>query len=93
MKHLIAALLIFAALPSHAQQQCAPVAAVSEGLAQNYGESRQASGVAGNGAGMELYANTDTGTWTLLVVTAGTACLVASGGSYAQRMAGPGVEG
>jgi hypothetical protein len=71
--------------------QCAPAEAVHEGLSRNYGETPQATGEAADGAVMALYANEETGTWTLLVVTVGQACLVASGGGFVRVPGEPNV--
>ena len=52
-------------------------------LAETYGETRQALGIAGSSAVVEVYASPETGTWTILVTLAdGTACLVASGEAW-----------
>lgn len=81
------------AVTAWGQTQCGPYAAVVEGLAQNYGESRQAWGLSGDGQIMTIFANIDTGTWTLVAVRGMEACLVASGGNYGADPTGPGVEG
>lgn len=81
----LAALLL--ALPGLAQaqdpRQCGPRDAVVALLADRYGESRQALGLAANNAMVELFANAESGTWTITGTTAsGTTCLIASGEAF-----------
>ena len=86
MRHLIALLIVpFLAPAAHAQPQpCAPFEPLAKTLADRYGETQQSGGMA-EAAGqpnalMLVFANEDTGTWSLLRVTPdGTACLIASG--------------
>lgn len=71
--------------PANAQNQnnCAPRTAVVERLADRYGESQQAIGMATQGRVMEMFASVDTGTWTIIVTMPnGVSCMVASGQSY-----------
>ena len=64
---------------------CGPRAQVIERLTRNYGESRRAIGLAGSSAVMEVYASTDTGTWTVTVTLPdGRMCLMAAGQGYEQ---------
>jgi len=52
-------------------------------LADRFGESRQSIGLAANNAVVEVFANLDTGTWTVTVTIAGGAtCLLASGEAF-----------
>ena len=54
-----------------------------ERLATAYGESRQSIGLGANNAVIEVFASTETGTWTITVTSpAGMTCLVASGQAY-----------
>jgi hypothetical protein len=63
--------------------QCGPRAEVTAQLAERYGESRRAIGIAANTALVELFASDQTGTWTITVTGPdGTACLVASGEAF-----------
>ena len=73
--------VILATQASQAQtRQCGARTAVLETLGQTYGETRRGIGLAGQGAVVELYASTETGSWTVLVTMAnGMSCLVASG--------------
>lgn len=75
--------LLFAMEQAHAAAQCGPRAAVMAHLAERYGETRQAIGMAANAMVMELFASTDTQSWTITITTAeGQTCLVASGDGY-----------
>lgn len=68
--------------PSEAQTSCAPRDAVLARLEDRYGEVRQ-SLVLGPSALFEVFANTATGTWTILATRPdGVTCLMASGGSF-----------
>lgn len=77
-------LVMFAAAGAFAQQQnCAPRDTVVERLADGYGESRQSIGIGAQGAVVEVFASSDTGTWTITVtMPTGVTCLVASGQSF-----------
>ena len=72
------------AAPALAQnQQCANRDTVVGRLAEKYGESRQSIGMVSQGRVMEVFASTETGTWTITVTMPnGLTCLVASGQSY-----------
>lgn len=78
-----AAFLAASVLPASAQQNCAPRAQVSERLAERYGETRQSIGLGANNAVVEVWASTETGTWTITVTMPnGITCLVASGQAF-----------
>lgn len=65
------------------QKQCATRDKVIERLASAYGESRQSIGLAANNSVIEVFASSETGSWTITVTTpAGKTCLVASGQSF-----------
>lgn len=71
-----------------AQRHCAPRDQVVERLASKYGETRQSIGLGSDNAVMEVFASSETGTWTITVtMTNGLTCLVASGEAY-EGMAG-----
>ncbi len=62
---------------------CAPRDAVVDRLASKYGESRQSMGLGANNAVVEVFASSETGTWTITVTSVhGVTCLVASGQSF-----------
>lgn len=82
---LIAAALLAQAPLANAQQlqNCAPRDQVVERLAAKYGEVRQSMGLGSNNAVMEVFASSDSGTWTITVtMTNGITCLVASGQAF-----------
>ena len=75
--------LILATHAGWAAPQCAARDGVIATLAQKYGETRRGIGMAGDAQMMEIFANTDTGSWTITVtVPNGTMCLVATGQSF-----------
>ncbi len=63
--------------------RCAGRARVVTQLAERWGESRRAVGLAGNEAVLELYTSLTTGTFTLIAsLPDGRACMVASGDHF-----------
>ena len=79
--YALPALLLFAGA-TQAQTQCGSRGMVLETLANRYGESRQAIGLAGNSTVMELFAS-ETGSWTITATMPdGIVCLLASGESF-----------
>lgn len=75
--------VILATQIAFAAPQCGPREAVTALLADRYGETRRALGLAGESAVMELYAADATGTWTItLTLPDGQMCLMASGAGY-----------
>lgn len=86
---------IFAA-PVFAQtaNQCGPRAAVVDDLERRFGESQQAAGIVSERQVLEVWSNTDTGTWTALVSDhIGGTCIVASGQSWSLAPAPPTPQG
>lgn len=83
---LAAALVMtIAVTPAYAQQNrnCAPRKIVVAKLAEGYGETRQSMGLGGQGAVVETFASSDTGTWTITVTMPnGMTCMIASGQSF-----------
>jgi len=74
-------------LPSEARSMtaaaCADRETVIERLARNYGETRRGIGLGANNALMELFASTDTGSWTItMTMPDGRTCLIASGEAF-----------
>lgn len=66
-----------------AASNCAPRDVVLDRLADRYGESRQSIGLGANNAVVEVFASTETGTWTIIVTTAqGLTCMIASGQAF-----------
>lgn len=87
--HLFALASVFALVglpaPGLAQsaQNCAPRAIVVDRLNERYGESRQSVGLTHSNTMIEVFASTDTGSWTITATQAnGMTCLVASGQSF-----------
>jgi hypothetical protein len=75
--------VILATQIAFATPQCGPRAEVIALLADRYGETRRALGLAGDAAVMELYASDTSGTWTVtLTLPDGQMCLMASGAGY-----------
>lgn len=68
---------------AHSAPQCDSRDAVTALLADRYGESRRAVGIAGETAVMELFAAEGTGTWSITMTPPdGRTCLMASGSNY-----------
>lgn len=68
---------------AHSAPQCDSREAVTALLADRYNETRRAVGIAGQSAVMELYASTETGTWSItMTLPDGMMCLMASGSNY-----------
>lgn len=85
MKHALAAAMAVCLIGSTAtaQQQCAPYESVVAQLADDYQEQLRTLGLVDNDAVVVQFANEETGTWTILVVSPqGVACLIASGESW-----------
>lgn len=85
MKKLLAVLAILAASSSHAQalRHCGERDRLITRLAESFGESRQAIGLGANNSVMEVFASTETGTWTITVTMPnGLMCIIATGENY-----------
>ena len=68
---------------SQTPRNCGQRDAVIERLASAYGETRQSIGLGGNNRVMEVFASTETGTWTITITLPdGMMCMVASGQSF-----------
>jgi hypothetical protein len=75
-----ASLALTFAMPVSAQQiQCGPLDKVYELIAEKYQESRVGLGLSGPGL-VEVWVNSDTGTFTILgVLPSGVGCVLATG--------------
>jgi hypothetical protein len=63
-------------------------------LAELYGESPQAIGLADGGRLVEVFASPETGTWTITVTApSGITCLIAAGEHFERVEGGPMVRG
>jgi hypothetical protein len=68
---------------AHSAPQCDSREAVTALLADRYGETRRAVGIAGEAAVMELFAADSTGTWSItMTLPDGRTCLMASGSNF-----------
>jgi hypothetical protein len=75
--------MLAAAQVANSAPQCDTREAVTALLADRYGETRRAVGIAGQAAVMELFAAEDTGTWSItMTLPDGQMCLMASGANY-----------
>jgi hypothetical protein len=77
--------LVLAAAPAQSQSSgnCAMREHVIARLASAYGETRQSIGLNANNQVVEVFASSETGTWTITVTTPnGLTCLVASGQAF-----------
>lgn len=75
--------VILATQIAHSDPRCDRRETVTALLADRYGETRRALGLAGEAAVMELYASDTTGTWTItMTLPDGRMCLMASGAGY-----------
>lgn len=88
---IIAAVILIAialdALASAAGAQvhalCGDRAAFVQQLEESYGETRVGVGVDRSGPIVEIFANRETGTWTLMITRAdGVSCLIAAGDAW-----------
>lgn len=66
-----------------ARRNCGPRDIVVTRLADGFGESRQSIGLGANNSVVEVFASTDSGSWTITVTLPnGVTCLVASGQAF-----------
>jgi len=80
---LAAALTAIPAPGPAAPQACAERDRIVARLAERFGETRQAVGLGANNAVVEVFAASETGTWTITVtLPGGLTCLVASGQAF-----------
>lgn len=82
---MAASTLILAAtqLPAQGRNNCAPRDVVLDRLAQSYGETRQSIGLGGNNVVVEVFASSETGSWTITATMPdGVTCLMASGQAF-----------
>ena len=69
--------------PAQASNPCGPRDIVAERLASKYGEHARALGLDTNNGVVEVYANFESGSWTITVTSVtGLTCLIASGLSF-----------
>ncbi len=89
---LAAALAAGLAAPAKAERVCLPFADMAQQLNLKFAEAPVAMGLADNGGLIQVFANGDGSTWTMLFVApSGVSCLVASGETWlvaAKQLAG-----
>ncbi len=69
--------------PTPAGNKCAPRDKMVEQLSTRFSEVRQSIGMAGPAQVVETFADTETGSWTIIVTGAtGLTCIVAAGRAY-----------
>ncbi len=79
----VGALLLATQYAFAQSNRCAPREMVLDRLSDKYGESRQTIGLGANNSVVEMFASTQTGTWTLTVtLPTGQTCIVAAGRSF-----------
>ena len=82
LKLLPPIVIVAAAGAASAQDNCHPRDDVFAYLAGEYGELPVAMGLS-DGSSFQTWANTETGSWTILVVHPdGTACMLTAGGDF-----------
>ena len=93
MAAFLAAVTAPMALAQNARN-CGPRDVVVERLSTGYGETRQSMGLGANNSVVEVFASSETGTWTITVTMPnGVTCLVASGQAFeelAEALPAPG---
>lgn len=78
-----AALLLSSGMAQAQGVQCLDHAAMTRLLAEHWGESRQSIALDAADSMVELFASSETGTWTLTVTKpGGPTCMVASGHAF-----------
>jgi len=84
MKQTLFAGIVMLCASTASAQNCAPHDVVMRNLAERYGETRQAIALVDpSGSVMELWANLETGTWTLTGTNPGEpTCFVVAGQGY-----------
>jgi hypothetical protein len=79
----IGAAMIGATQTQAQTRTCADHGQIVERLAHHYGETRQSIGLSHDNMIVEIFASSDTGSWTITVTQAGgQTCLVAAGQAY-----------
>ena len=74
--------------------RCAARDLVIDRLSGKYGESRQSIGLGANDSVVEVFASSETGTWTITVtMPTGQTCIVAAGRSFETLAEAPATPG
>ena len=83
MKALLITALFILPIPAFASEACKPRAEIVEVVEKKFGEKRQSLALTPRQNILEVYANTSTGTWTILISKAsGISCYISSGNAY-----------
>ncbi len=91
---VIGAATIFGSAAFAQGASCANRDMIVERLETKYGESRQSAGLNQNNGMVEVFASTETGTWTILVTMPnGMSCLMAAGKAWQGMAAATEVPG
>lgn len=91
MKSIVTALLTLLPFAVGAMP-CAPFNEASNGLAAGYGETRQSFMLDGAGRMVSIFANTETGSWTLTITTPDMiTCGISAGNNYQATPTAPDV--
>jgi hypothetical protein len=92
VKAFFATVALFA-MASTALANCAPREIVADRLASKYGEAVQNIGINDRGQLVEIFANIETGSWTVVQTSpGGPACVVAAGQGF-QRVGQEATQG
>lgn len=94
MRLILAGLVVLAAWPgvaaARAQEGCASHAEIAAFLARDHQEQAVASGIANNGGVVEVFADPDGESWTLLITLPdGQTCMMAAGHSWMEQRDDP----
>ena len=88
MKKFMLIGMLFATPVGAADMKCGEVTGMRNALEREYGEEPAVRGLDGNGAMIEIWGNTATGSWTFMVTSpAGMTCIIGTG-LYFERVAG-----
>lgn len=83
MKTLSVLFSVLLTTTAYAQSSCSPREQALDFLSETYGEARQSLSLDQNNNLLEMFANRDSGSWTILITTTdGIACILAYGFSY-----------
>ena len=81
-----AGLLALSPAPAPAQMRCGQRAEVIRHLETRFGETQRSIGLQEGRGIVEIFANPDSGSWTILLTTPeGVSCLMAAGDSFRDR--------
>ncbi len=80
---IIAVLILAQGASAQGRNNCAPRDQIIERLSERYGETRRAVGLNANQTMMELFASSESGSWSITITMPnGMSCLVAAGKAF-----------